>query len=276
MKVLVVGGTGLIGGSVALHLSISGHAVTVGARRPAPVGSPLAELPAINVDFLAPDQNLDQLAAFDALVFAAGNDFRHIPLGTPEEQYWQCANVQGVPKFLGAAKQSGIRRAVYVGTYYPQTMPHLIESVPYVRSRHAADEGTRALNSPCFEICSVNPPSVIGVVQGLIDKRLKARVQYALGEMPEIPDFAIGGGTNVMSTRSCQKHLLAHFWLASRVRRIWLATKTSSSSNIWKNFFARRGVKCRCQSSIKSIRCFPMQRFISAEATRSFTSPMTK
>ncbi len=202
MKVLVVGGTGLIGGRAALHLSELGHTVTIGSRRPPPPESPLASLNATTLDFLKPEQCVDALAAADAVVFAGGNDFRHIPKGIPEEQYWQRANVQGVPNFLKAAKEARVRRAVYVGTYYPQTMPHLVQTVPYVRSRHEAEVGALALNGSGFEICSVNPPSVIGVVPGLIDTRLRARAHYALGQMPEIPDFAIGGGTNVMSSQS--------------------------------------------------------------------------
>ncbi|HCX14571.1 MAG TPA: nucleoside-diphosphate sugar epimerase [Rhodospirillaceae bacterium] len=202
MKILVVGGTGLIGGSTALSLSLLGHDVTVAARHVAPEGSAIADLPAVSIDYLAAEQNLDQLGYFDSLVFAGGNDFRHIPDGTSEGEFWLQANIKGVPRFFSAAKKAGIKRAVYVGTYYPQTMPHLIETIPYVHSRHAADVAVRALASSSFRVCSVNPPSVIGVVPGHVDNRLRARAHYALGRMPKIPNFAIGGGTNVMSTRS--------------------------------------------------------------------------
>ena len=155
MKILVVGGTGLIGGIAAVHLAFSGHEVTIAARNVTLARGVLADFPAIHIDFLAVDQDLDQLASFDSLVFAGGNDFRHIPGGISEDEFWLRANVQGVPRFFSAAKQAGIKRAVYVGTYYPQTMPHLIATIPYVRSRHAADVAVRALASSDFRICSV-------------------------------------------------------------------------------------------------------------------------
>ena len=44
MKVLVVGGTGLIGGDIALYLTSRGHNVTIMARKPSVVPC-LAALP---------------------------------------------------------------------------------------------------------------------------------------------------------------------------------------------------------------------------------------
>ena len=41
MKILVVGGTGLLGGHAALHLQSLGHQVSIAARKPAPAGTPM-------------------------------------------------------------------------------------------------------------------------------------------------------------------------------------------------------------------------------------------
>ena len=49
MKVLVVGGTGLIGGDIALYLTSRGHNVTIMARKPSVVPC-LAALPFLILD----------------------------------------------------------------------------------------------------------------------------------------------------------------------------------------------------------------------------------
>ena len=40
MKILIVGGTGLIGGHAALHLQSLGHEITIAARNPPPAATP--------------------------------------------------------------------------------------------------------------------------------------------------------------------------------------------------------------------------------------------
>ena len=79
MKILVVGGTGLLGGHAALHLQSQGHQVTIAARKPAPATTAMAQLPFIAMDYVASTVTLAELSGFDALVFAAGNDIRHVP-----------------------------------------------------------------------------------------------------------------------------------------------------------------------------------------------------
>ena len=53
MKILVVGGTGLIGGHAALYLKQHGHDVTIAGRKPAAAGSALAQLRQVQGDYVA-------------------------------------------------------------------------------------------------------------------------------------------------------------------------------------------------------------------------------
>lgn len=201
MNLLVVGGTGLIGGHAALHLAALGHRVTLAARKPAAAGTPLGELPFLAIDYLTGDHRA-ALRGFDALVFAAGNDIRHLPPGGDEAAHWQRANVEGVPRFFTQARDAGVRRAVLIGSFYPQAAPALVERSAYVRGRKLADEGARALASLDFQVCSLNAPFVAGVVPGLVVPGLQAHSNYALGRIPGIPAFAMPGGVNFISTLS--------------------------------------------------------------------------
>jgi len=204
MNILVLGGTGLIGGHAALHLASLGHTVTIAARKPAEVAAqtPLATLPFLPIDYLADDLAREPLARFDTLIFAAGNDIRHVPPGDDEAAHWQRANVEGVPRFFARARDAGIRRAVCIGSFYPQVRPELVEKSAYVRGRKLADDGVRALASEGFQVCSLNAPFVVGHVPGLAVPGLAAHAAYALGRLPEIPVFAPPGGVNFISTQS--------------------------------------------------------------------------
>jgi nucleoside-diphosphate-sugar epimerase len=202
MNILIVGGTGLIGGHAALHLQSLGHDVTIAARKPAQPGSALASLPIAIGDYINGDFTRERLAGFDALVFAAGNDIRHLDKDADETAHWQRANIDGVPRFFRLARDAGIRRAVLVGSFYPQVRPELIEKIPYVRSRHLADEGARALATSDFAVCSVNAPFVVGSVPGLQVGMFDYYTRYALGQMAPLPVYAPAGGVNFISTQS--------------------------------------------------------------------------
>ncbi|MDR3418032.1 MAG: hypothetical protein P4L83_17805 [Nevskia sp.] len=77
-----------------------------------------------------------------------------------------------------------------------------MERSAYVRGRLLADEGVRALNAPGFRVCSLNAPFVVGTVTGLDVPGLAAHARYALGQMPQLPVFALPGGVNFLSTSS--------------------------------------------------------------------------
>lgn len=106
MKILIVGGTGLIGGHAALHLHAQGNHVTLAARKPPAPGSALARFDVLLRDYVAGNFTRDDLAPFDAVVFAAGNDIRHLPPGTDEAAHWERANVDAVPRFFALARDA--------------------------------------------------------------------------------------------------------------------------------------------------------------------------
>lgn len=202
MKVLVVGGTGMIGAHAALHLHERGADVTVAARGAIAEDSPVAGFPVIQRDYTAQTFTQADLEPFDAIVFAAGQDVRHLPPGTDEAAFWQTTQREGVPRFAALARSAGVRRFVQVGSYYHQLDPSLADTNEYIAARRDADIGARALSDDDFIVCTLNPPSIIGAIPGVTARRYRRMVSWAGGSEPQIPDHAPPGGTNYMSVRA--------------------------------------------------------------------------
>lgn len=201
MKILVVGGTGMIGGHAALYLKEQGHDVTISGRRPVQEDTPLKDLPFIAGDYIEGTFTKEQLGQFDAIVFAAGNDIRHAPQGEDFYAHCQKANSIAVPRFAEEAKVAGVRHFIHVGSFYPHIAPELVASNGYIRSRKEAAEGVTALADDSFHAVSLDAPFVVGCVPGKSDAMFQAYVQYAEGKLG-IPPFGPAGGTNFISTLS--------------------------------------------------------------------------
>ncbi len=208
MKILVVGGTGLIGGHAALYLKEQGHDVTIMARSKPKGTSALNELPFMAGNYVEDDFSNGELNGFDWLVFAAGNDIRHLPEGSDETEHYTKANVEAIPRFFEKAREAGISRTVYIGSFYPQVVPEKIETSVYVKSRFLADKAVRALSTPDFNVCSLNAPIVFGSLPGLSMPHFEALVQYAKGQIPGAPVFAPEGGTNFITVKSLSEAML--------------------------------------------------------------------
>jgi nucleoside-diphosphate-sugar epimerase len=201
MKILVVGGAGMIGGHAALRLASKGNQVTVAGRNAPAPGTPLAGLGYLRVDYVKEETPPSALAGFDALLFAAGNDIRHVPQGSDYYDHVWHANAVAQPRFFKAAKDAGIPLAVNIGSYYPHVMPEALESNPYIKSRKAAHDGIAALADGGYKVVSLDAPFVLGAVPGL-DTMFKAYVQYAEGLFDPMPVFAPPGGVNFITTNS--------------------------------------------------------------------------
>lgn len=210
MKILIVGGSGLIGGDAAIYLKEHGHDVTIMARNK-PTAAALAAMPFLKGDYVNDDFSDGRLAEFDSLVFAAAADIRQLPYDgsiSPSEFYSKVNN-EAVPRFFRAARDAGIKRAVYIGTFYPQVAPEKIGVCDYVTSRSITDEAVRALSTDSFNVCSLNLPFVLGHIPGLDIPHIGALVAYASGSLSELPVFAPQGGTNHISSRSVAQATLA-------------------------------------------------------------------
>ena len=203
-RTLIVGGTGLTGVHAALHLRDCGQEVTIASRRP-PSLDCLKGFNHLVANYLNhEDFPFEVLSGFDSLVFAAGADIRQYSRNADEDEasFYTRVNSQAIPHFFQNAKDAGIQRAVYIGTFYPQLVPEAIETSAYVRSRHLADQGARSLSDDSFKVCSLNAPFILGHVQGLDLPHLSGLVQFALGRIPGMPRVAPAGGVNHITSRS--------------------------------------------------------------------------
>lgn len=201
MKVLVVGGAGALGGHCAAHLAAKGHDVTIGGRNPAHPDTPMAKMPFLKGDYIVGDYTPEKLKGFDRVVFAAGNDPRHVPQGSDFAEFLYKANHEAVPAFFAACREAGVKKAVQLGSFYAQAAPELLEGSAYIRSRLAACEGARAEARDGFEVVSVNAPFMVGCVAGQPSALFEPYVAWAQGKLP-IETFAPAGGTAFMSYRS--------------------------------------------------------------------------
>lgn len=241
MNILVVGGTGLIGGHAALFLQAQGQRVAIAARKPPAPGTALAGLEFLPCDFVAASLGQAELARFDALVFAAGNDLRHLPPGADTDAHWQRANVEAVPRFFALAREAGLRKAVLVGSFYPQVAPQLIETSPYVRSRHLADLGVRALAAPGFGVCSVNAPFVVGAVPGLRVEMFEVYTRYAEGRLGALPAFGPAGGSNFISTQSLSEAIWGALQRGESGQAYLVGDENLSFADYFRAFFRAAG-----------------------------------
>ncbi|WQF87917.1 Putative NAD-dependent epimerase/dehydratase, NAD(P)-binding domain superfamily [Colletotrichum destructivum] len=243
MNILVIGGTGAIGGHAAVYLKSKGHNVTIAGRQPPAEVPVLAELPFLRGNYLNQDDfSLDQLSCFDAVVFAAGSDVRHVPEGKGADDHYLYANGEAIPAFAKRAKQAGVKKFVHVGSAYWHLLPESVASSPYVRSRKLAADGVTGLAGPDFHACSLDPPIVVGTVSGMNSPLFRAYIDYGKGLLP-IPVFAPLGGMNFISTKSLSEAVAGALENSHAVsgKAILLGDKTMTYAEYFEMFFRAVG-----------------------------------
>jgi dihydroflavonol-4-reductase len=197
MRILVVGGTGLIGSHAARELQARGHEVVVAARRPPASGQErAAEFAALDYTDLAAHARAVQ--GFDALVFATGTDWRAAPREDPLA-FFRRVNAQAPAHLFAAAASAGVRRSVFVTSYYHAVRTD-IHDQPYIRSRVESEPSVLEACGGRMHVSIVQPSWVMGPVTGMEAVGFGELITRLMeGPWPAV---CPPGGTNWVSTRS--------------------------------------------------------------------------
>jgi UDP-glucose 4-epimerase len=174
MRVLVSGGTGLVGRYIVDGLLAAGYAVTVGGRRqPEPLFFPA---PTIFTP-LALDPDADQTEAFDSADAFVHLAFSHVPGlyrgGEGDDpQGFRRLNLDGSVRLFQDARRAGVRRCVFLSSravYGDSPVGTLLseatEPAPttlYGEVKREAERALFALASPDFAAISLRATGVYG------------------------------------------------------------------------------------------------------------------
>jgi dihydroflavonol-4-reductase len=197
MNVLVIGGSGLIGWHAVQELCQRGHQVKILSRRP-PQGVALPN----NVIFVKGDYLKDDISpAFEGvegIIFVAGTDYRKLIRGSAWDFFYR-TNVVATAHLFQKAEQAGIKRGVFVTSYYQVVDPGLIPDHPYVRSRAESEEAALNACSGELTLSMIQPSWAVGL--GFAG-HLSLPGTYVKWVHSRAPLFAPPGGTNFVAASS--------------------------------------------------------------------------
>ncbi|HEY3868881.1 MAG TPA: NAD(P)-dependent oxidoreductase [Actinocrinis sp.] len=166
MRVLVIGGTGLLGQHIIAELTKRGHEARALARRAAPGSATIV----CDVQQASEDAWSELLDGFDGVAFAAGVDDQHVPRA-PAEQYFLEGNVEPLRRLLPAARRAGCRSVVVCGSYFStldRSHPQwrLAERHPYIRSRVSQSQLATQQTDDLPTVAVLEIPFVFGSAEG--------------------------------------------------------------------------------------------------------------
>ncbi|HYW06266.1 MAG TPA: DUF1990 family protein [Longimicrobium sp.] len=176
MKVLVTGGTGLVGKAAVDRLLAAGHTIRLLSRHAEDDAREWPEGVEAHQGDVASDDGVSGAAdGCTAVLHVVG-----IVAESPPEATFQAVNVEGTARMAREAKRAGASRFVYVSSLGAER-----GESGYHRSKHAGEEEVRRENPPGWTI--VRPGNVYGPGDEVISLLLKM-----VRTLPAIP--TIGGG----------------------------------------------------------------------------------
>ncbi|WP_326566322.1 NAD(P)H-binding protein [Amycolatopsis rhabdoformis] len=197
MKILVVGGSGLLGYHVLEQLRLRGHEATTVARTPREGVDRV-----VDVTVASEDDLRELLAGHDGVVFAGGSDDRKVDKGPVAPRLHE-GNVAPVVALLKAAREVGCTRAAVLASYYTyfdRVHPEwgLAAQHPYVRSRIEQARVARETAGPDLPVAVIEVPYVFGVAPGRVPQWSVPVVKWVRSSAPL---FAPRGGSAATSAR---------------------------------------------------------------------------
>ncbi|MCG8421644.1 MAG: NAD-dependent epimerase/dehydratase family protein [Proteobacteria bacterium] len=195
MRVLVVGGTGLIGSHAAMELMRRGHEVTVMARKEPDRTLAPKELGFVPGDYVEKTYDPEVFRQFDGLVFATGLDWRLQPK-IDAWDFFRKSNVEAIADLFRVAAEKGVKRAVLVSSFYHAVRPALRVQA-YIRSRFESEDAAIEAGGNTMNVSCVAPSWVMGPIPWSdVDGFGKIISKMVYGNKPLL---FLPGGTNWIS-----------------------------------------------------------------------------
>jgi nucleoside-diphosphate-sugar epimerase len=173
MKVLMIGGTGLLGSEGAAELIRRGHEVCTIALPPLPRGAALP--PEMKIEFgnymeLSDDEIGGYFEGCEGFVFAAGVDER-VEGPPPVYDLFKKYNITPLERLLRIAKERGVRHTVICGSYFSyfakiRPALQLTRWHPYIRSRIDQENMAMGFADNDFNVAVLELPYIFGVQPG--------------------------------------------------------------------------------------------------------------
>lgn len=171
MRILITGGTGLIGKSAQAHLTAQGHAVRILSRHAADHAA--ADVDTWAADVTDPDKLTGAATDCDVVLHIAG-----IAVEAPPELTFERVNVEGTQNMVSEAARAGVRRFVYVSSLGADH-----GSSEYHASKRAGEAAARSFPGECV---IARPGGVYGPGHGVIARLVN--MTRALPVLPVIDD----------------------------------------------------------------------------------------
>jgi nucleoside-diphosphate-sugar epimerase len=173
MKVLMIGGTGLLGSQAACELISRGHSVHSIALPPLPEGAmlpPEMTLTLKNSSEMSDGELKTLFAGAEGFLFAAGVDER-VEGPAPIYDFFQKYNITPLERLLRLAKECGVKHAVVAGSYFSyfaKKWPEmeLARWHPYIRSRIDQENMAFSFADESFDVSVLELPYIFGAQKG--------------------------------------------------------------------------------------------------------------
>lgn len=203
MKIMIVGGTGLLGYHSVIAALKNGHALGALAIKDIDLSGWYPKQVSVeygDVFAMSKEQLIKLFAGYEALVYAVGPDDRVIP-PAPAYDFFHERLVLACEKTVTAAREAGVKRCVILGSYFAyfdRLWPHkrLAERHPYIRCRIEQAQRAIAAGGDGMTVMVLELPYIFGSMPKrtplwkdvLLERFAKGRIIF----FPK-------GGTNMIS-----------------------------------------------------------------------------
>lgn len=171
MKVLIVGGTGLIGYYTALEFLENGHKVTSLSFKDIDLGDWYPKKIKVHygdVFKMTDNEYIKLFKGHDAIVYGIGPDDRFVP-DAPAYDFFYDKLVMHPTRMAAAAKKAGVKKFVVLNSYfayYHRLHPekNLMERHPYIKCRVEQADSIIDTGGDEMDVCVLELPYIFGAM----------------------------------------------------------------------------------------------------------------